>query len=250
MGIYGREKYRGRVKTFRCDGINVNSSCRFCRVIILKLALANQSPSVMPKITQLSQLDLNKTYSYADYLTWQFDEAVELIKGKIILMSPAPNVRHQDVSMNISSLLHTYFKRKNCRVYAAPFDVRLYDRKQSILASKEIHTVVQPDLCVICDTGKLDAQGCNGAPEWIIEILSKGNSKKEMQVKYELYAESGVSEYWLVYPYEQAVYQFVLDDNGRYQLKAMYANNGLAVSHLFPELAIDLSEVFEAFDDE
>jgi len=198
----------------------------------------------MPKITQLSQLDLSKTYSYADYLTWQIDEAIELIKGKIMLMSPAPNVKHQGISMNMSHLLSNFFRHKKCRVYAAPFDVRLYDRKKSILANKEIHTVVQPDLCVICDTDKLDEQGCNGAPDWIIEILSKGNSKREMQIKYQLYAESGVSEYWLVYPYEQAIYQFVLDDNSQYQLKAMYSN-GLATPHLFPDLNIDLSEVFD-----
>jgi Uma2 family endonuclease len=198
----------------------------------------------MPKITQLSQLDLSKTYSYADYLTWQIDEAIELIKGKIMLMSPAPNVKHQGISMNMSHLLSNFFRHKKCRVYAAPFDVRLYDRKKSILANKEIHTVVQPDLCVICDTDKLDEQGCNGSPDWIIEILSKGNSKREMQIKYELYAESGVSEYWLVYPYEQAIYQFVLDDNNQYQLKAMYSN-GLATPHLFPDLNIDLSEVFD-----
>lgn len=199
----------------------------------------------MPKITQLSQLDLTKTYSYADYLTWQFDEAVELIKGKIMLMSPAPNVKHQRISTHLTATLYNFFRHKKCQVYAAPFDIRLYDRKKSVLANKEIHTVVQPDLCVICDTTKLDEQGCNGAPDWIIEILSKGNSKREMQIKYELYAESGVSEYWLVYPYEQAVYQFILDDNGCYQLKAMYANNGIAIPHLFPELSIDLSEVFE-----
>lgn len=198
----------------------------------------------MPKITQLSQLDLTKTYSYADYLTWHIDEAIELIKGKIMLMSPAPNVKHQSISMNLSNVLSNFFRHKKCRVYAAPFDVRLYDRKKSILANKEIHTVVQPDLCVICNTDKLDEQGCNGAPDWIIEILSKGNSKREMQIKYELYAESGVSEYWLVYPYEQAIYQFVLDDNGQYQLKAMYAN-GLARPHLFPELAIDLNDIFD-----
>jgi Uma2 family endonuclease len=204
----------------------------------------------MPKITQLSQLDFNKSYSYADYLTWQFDETVELIKGKIMLMSPAPNVKHQCVSMNLSRSLSNFFTRKKCQVYAAPFDVRLYDRKKSILASKEIHTVVQPDLCVICDTGKLDAQGCNGAPDWIIEILSKGNSKKETQIKYELYAESGVSEYWLVYPYEQVIHQFVLGESGRYELKHMYADDDMAVPYLFPELTVDLSEVFESFDDE
>lgn len=198
----------------------------------------------MTPITQLSQLDLNKTYSYADYLTWQFDEAVELIKGKIMLMAPAPNVRHQDISMNLSSLLHSYFRHKKCKVYAAPFDVRLYDRKKSILASQEIHTVVQPDLCVICNPDILDTQGCNGAPDWIIEILSKGNSKKELQTKYELYQETGVSEYWLVYPYEQTVHQFVLE-NGQYQLKKMYTTDDIASPYLFPELKIELTEIFE-----
>ena len=87
----------------------------------------------MPEITQLSQLDLNKTYSYADYMTWQFDELVELIKGKIMLMSPAPNVEHQSISMNLSRLLSIFFYHKKCRLFAAPFDVRLYDRKKSLL---------------------------------------------------------------------------------------------------------------------
>ncbi len=205
---------------------------------------------VMPKITLLSQLDLNRTYSYADYLTWQFNETVELIKGKVMLMSPAPNVKHQDISMSLSRSLSVFFRHKKCRVYAAPFDVRLYDRKKSMLANQDIHTVVQPDLCVICDTAKLDSQGCNGAPDWIIEILSKGNSKKELQIKYDLYAESGVSEYWLVYPYEQAIHQFVLNESGRYELKHMYADDDMAVPSLFPELAVDLSEIFELFDDQ
>ncbi len=220
------------------------------RVIISDTDLNAYRVSAMPKITQLSQLDLNRTYSYADYLTWQFNETVELIKGKIMLMSPAPNVEHQRVSMNLSGALFNFFKHKKCQVFAAPFDVRLYDRKKSILANKEIHTVVQPDLCVICDPEKLDAQGCNGAPDWIIEILSKGNLKKELQLKYALYAESGVSEYWLMYPYEQAVHQFVLNENGGYELKHMYADDDMAVPYLFPDLAVDLSEVFESFDDE
>jgi Uma2 family endonuclease len=199
----------------------------------------------MPKITELSQLDLTQTYSYADYLTWQFKEAIELIKGKIMLMSPAPNVNHQAISMNLSGVLSNFFKHKRCRVFAAPFDVRLYDRKKSILTSKEIHTVVQPDLCVICNPDILDKQGCNGAPDWIIEILSKGNSKREMQVKYQLYQESGVQEYWLVYPEQQAIHQFVLDNNGLYQLKNMYAEDDKATPSLFPELAIDLADLFE-----
>ncbi len=152
--------------------------------------------------------------------------------------------------MNLSRVLANFFLRQKCQVFAAPFDMRVYDRKKSILANKEIHTVVQPDLCVICDPELLDHQGCNGAPDWVIEILSKGNSKKELQLKYVLYAESGVSEYWLVYPYEQAVHQFVLNDSGSYELKHMYADDDIAIPHLFPDLAVDLSEVFESFDDE
>ncbi len=204
----------------------------------------------MTKITRLSQLDLNETYSYADYLTWQFKETVELIKGKVMLMSPAPNVKHQRVSMNFSGSLFNFFKRKKCQVFAAPFDVRLYDRKKSILVNEDIHSVVQPDLCVICNPDILDMQGCNGAPDWIIEILSKGNSKREMQIKYELYQESGVQEYWIVYPNDQAINQFVLDESGRYQLKQMYTDDDMATPHLFPELALDLTEVFEIWTEE
>ncbi len=201
----------------------------------------------MAKITELSQLDLNRTYSYADYMTWKFDDALELIKGKIMLMSPAPNVYHQDISTNLTRLLSVFFKHKKCRVYVAPFDVRLYDRKKSILASQDIHTVVQPDLCVICNPEILDLQGCNGAPDWIIEILSKSNAKRDMNIKYELYQESGVGEYWIVYPEEQAIHQFVLDENECYQLKRMYTGDDIATPYLFPELAVELTDVFETW---
>jgi len=204
----------------------------------------------MSKITELSQLDLNQTYSYADYLTWQFNDALELIKGKIMLMSPAPNVEHQRIERKLLVKIDRHLNGKKCEVFSAPFDVRLYDRKKSILASKDIHTVVQPDLCVVCNPGTLDKQGCNGAPDWIIEIVSQGNSKRDMQIKYRLYQESGVQEYWLVYPGQHAIHQFVLDDQGLYQLKNMYADDDQATPALFPELAIDLTEIFEAWPDQ
>lgn len=200
----------------------------------------------MPKITHLSQLDLTASYSYADYLNWQLDEAIELIKGKICMMAPAPNVKHQSISWKISGALFNFLNQKNCKAFSAPFDVRLYDRNKSILANKEITTVVQPDICVICDTSKLDEQGCNGAPDWIIEILSKGNSKKEVQTKHSLYAESGVKEYWLVFPYEEVIQQYVLnDDTGQYLLTNNYADDDMASPYLFPELTIDLTELFK-----
>ena len=201
----------------------------------------------MAQITRLSQLDLSASYSYADYLTWRLNETVELIKGRIQLMSPAPNVKHQRLSIYLSSHLFFYFENKSCQVFDAPFDVRLYDRNKSILANKDITTVVQPDICVICDKNKLDEQGCNGAPDWIIEILSKGNSKKEVKTKHALYAESGVKEYWLVFPYEEVIQQFVLcNQNNRYQLANNYAGDDIAIPHLFPDLLLDLSALFKA----
>ncbi|WKJ89887.1 Uma2 family endonuclease [Methylomonas montana] len=198
----------------------------------------------MAKITELSQLDMNGTYSYADYLTWQLEESVELIKGKIMAMSPAPNLKHQRISLNLSLSLGNHFKRKTCQVFVAPFDVKLYDSRKSKLSDLEVFSVVQPDLCVICDKSKLTEQGCDGAPDWIIEVLSPGNSKKEVRLKYDLYQENGVSEYWLVYPYEQIVQQFVLDDSGKYRLHALYPGNETATPYLFPELQIDLNDVF------
>jgi Uma2 family endonuclease len=199
----------------------------------------------MAKITELSQLDLNGTYSYADYLTWQLEENVELIKGKIMAMSPAPNLKHQNAITNLGGSLYQYFHKRPCKLFYAPFDVKLYNSQKSKLSDQDVFSVVQPDLCVICDKDKLTEQGCNGSPDWIIEILSPGNSKKEMRLKYDLYQENGVTEYWLVYPYEQAVYQFVLDQaTEKYQLFAMAAGDELATPFLFPELHIDLADVF------
>ena len=159
-------------------------------------------------------------------------------------MSPAPNVKHQSISRNLLLSVGNHLRGKRCKVFDAPFDVRLYDRKKSLKANREIYTIVQTDLCVICNPELLDTQGCNGAPDWIIEILSKGNSKKEMTIKYELYAEAGVLEYWIVYPEQEAIHQFVLNEQGHYDLKMMFAE-GTAQSHLFPDLEIELNEIFE-----
>jgi Uma2 family endonuclease len=200
----------------------------------------------MTIVTKLSDLDANGFYSYADYLTWQLDETVELIKGKIMAMCPAPNVCHQRISWQLNGALFQYFKNKKCAAFAAPFDVKLYNRQKSLLLTNtETHNVVQPDLCVICDPEKLTEQGCDGAPDWIIEILSKGNSKREMQLKYALYQENGVREYWLIYPYEKAVHQFVLNEHTeKYDLIAMFSDEDTVSPHLFPDLQIDLADVF------
>jgi len=122
------------------------------------------------KVTQIDQLDLQSSiYTYADYLTWKLDEMVEIIKGKIFPISPAPNTYHQTLSVNLTGLLKMMLKGKSCRLFHAPTDVRLITNGPN---DNQITTVVQPDLFIVCDPLKLDDQGCLGSPDFIIEILS------------------------------------------------------------------------------
>ena len=194
-------------------------------------------------ITSIDQLDLSKQYSYADYLTWQFTERVELLKGYLLKMA-APNTFHQRVSRKISFQIENYLQKSPCELFIAPFDVRLYNRKKSILADKDIFTVVQPDMCVICDKTKLDTRGCNGSPDFIIEILSPSNSKVDLKDKFALYEANGVLEYWIVAPNEKYIQQFVLE-NDKYYLHEVYSETENAIPFLFPALQIYLPDVFE-----
>ena len=202
----------------------------------------------MKKITDISQLDPNGVYNYADYLTWQFEQTVELIKGKLLKMA-APNRKHQKISWQLSGRFYNAFKGLPCEAYAAPFDVRLLDKKKSEKANKDVLTVVQPDLCVICDKEKLDEKGCIGAPDLIIEILSASNSKKEMRTKKELYEENGVKEYWIIDPTHETLFQYSLQDNGIYTSPLIFVNDETVQSTVFPTLEIDLSELFESEED-
>ncbi len=195
-------------------------------------------------ITDISQLDMNGTYSYADYLTWRFEEMVELIKGKISRMSPAPRTSHQRISWNLSFKIQTYLQHKKCVAFAAPFDVKLFDYKKSKKENKDIVTVVQPDLCIICDAEKIDDYGCNGAPDLIVEILSPGNSKKEMRVKYDLYEKALVREYWVADPERETVQVFTLNDENKYYHVKTYISDDTMYSHIFPDLEVNLPEVF------
>lgn len=194
-------------------------------------------------IHSLSELNLSQRYTYADYLAWQFSERVELLKGYIKKMA-APNPRHQIISRKLVFPLLAYFEGKECQVFYAPFDVRLYNRRKSILRDQEVYTVVQPDLCLICDPSKLDERGCNGAPDWIIEIISPSTAQTDTKDKLALYEEAAVSEYWVVFPNEQLIQQFVLKDQ-KYELLRVFTAADNATPALFPELSIPLSEVFK-----
>ncbi len=193
-------------------------------------------------ITSLDQLDLNGTYTYADYLLWQFSERVELLRGKVRQMA-APNRNHQEISARIQYTVYAALLKSPCKLYDAPFDVRL--TRFSKAKNKDVITVVQPDLCVICDLTKLDERGCNGAPDLIIEILSPGNSRTEMRDKFELYQEAGVLEYWVVSPTEKTILVWKLNEQGVYTGLAPVVEGDLLSTPIVPNLQIDVTEVFE-----
>ena len=197
----------------------------------------------MEAITKISQLDFSKVYSYADYMKWQFDNRIELIKGKILEMA-AQSIKHQDISVSLTRVFSNAFHKHACKLYHAPFDVRLINKKKST-ADKQVHTVVQPDLCVICDIEKLkDGRGCLGSPDLVIEILSPGNSTKEMKTKFELYEENEIQEYWLVEPQKETIFIYVLKD-GKYIGLRPFTIEDIITSPTFPNLQVEVKEVFE-----
>ncbi len=205
-------------------------------------------------ITSLDQLDFTKKYSYEDYLTWQFEEFVELIKGKIMPMS-APTRLHQEAVTNLTVIIGSHLKQNNldCKVYVAPFDVRLLRNPNERLETrlqktdKEIYTVVQPDICVICDLEKLDDKGCNGAPDLIIEIVSEksaANAKRDVVDKYETYAENGVPEYWLARPVEKTVQKFLLNSSNKYESQGYFAIDDEIMCSVLSNLTIPINDIF------
>lgn len=187
--------------------------------------------------------DLSLSYTYADYLKWDLPEMVELIRGKVYKMSPAPTSRHQTIVVNLVTEIKAFLKKQKCKVFVAPFDVRL-PRKGK--ANEDISTVVQPDICVICDPIKIDKRGCLGAPDWVIEILSKHTSSKDLNEKFEVYEEAGVKEYWVVHPGEQTVLVYTLNDRGKYEgILKPYVRTDKVQPKTLPGLTIDLTEIFE-----
>ena len=199
-------------------------------------------------ITDINQLDFSKQYTYADYLTWKFKERVEIIRGWIMKMA-APSPTHQLISKRLMFRMEQHLRNGPCQTFYAPMDVRLPDyRYPTDTGDQQILDTVQPDLFVVCDAGKIDQKGCIGAPDWIIEILSPGNSKKEMRHKFQLYESAGVREYWIVDPEHCCVQVFDLHDEG-YHLRRIFVHDDRVASALFPELIIDLREVFPEVQD-
>jgi Uma2 family endonuclease len=184
-----------------------------------------------------------------------FDERVELIKGKIMKMSPAPSRRHQGISSRIHILIGNHLFLNACSVYSAPFDVRLpisedlkistkYKKNAKKLPDGKIMTVVQPDLTVVCDPEKLDDRGCIGAPDLVVEILSPGNKHIELTDKFEIYQEASIKEYWIVYPDYEYVIIYSLS-KGSYVGSKPYTLADIMTSKVLKGIEIKVSDIFK-----
>lgn len=181
-------------------------------------------------------------FTYADYLTWPDDERWEIIDGVAYAMSPAPGVAHQRISRALTRIIDTHLLGRQCELFTAPFDVRFADLSSA--SDNYVDTVVQPDILVVCDKRKLDERGCNGAPDFIIEISSPSTSKNDLTRKFDLYQRHGVSEYWIIHPAEQTLLVFKKEEDGLFGKPDRYAGDDKVPVPLLGELMIDLGEVF------
>lgn len=147
-----------------------------------------------------------KTYTEEDYYNLPEDIRAELIDGQIYYMS-APSRIHQEILNSINNTIYNYIRSKNgnCKVYPAPFAVKLFQDDDK--------TMVEPDISVICDPNKLTDRGCSGAPDWIIEIVSPTNPSHDYVKKLNLYLDAGVREYWIVDPRYSKIYVYNMESN-------------------------------------
>ena len=170
-------------------------------------------------------------YTAADYYAMTEEERIELIEG-VIYDQASPNRRHQDISGLLFRRIADYIDAKGgkCRVYPAPFDVQLSE-----------DTVVVPDISVICDPDKLTKQGCNGAPDWIIEIVSPNNAKRDYLQKLLIYNRAGVREYWIVDPEDESI--LVYDLTGEKMIAQTYSMTDTVKVGIYEDLVIDFADI-------
>lgn len=180
-------------------------------------------------------------YTFADCLIWDENQRIEIIEGEAFLMA-APSSIHQEISMEISRQLANYLEGKQCRVYPAPFDVRLFETEGD--APGDVDTVVEPDISVVCDKSKIDLYGCKGAPDLIIEILSPSSLRTDRLVKFRLYQRAGVQEYWIVDPENKSAQVFLSDGTGTLRPHEDYGREDVAKVNVLDGCFIELNKVF------
>ena len=160
------------------------------------------------------------------------DVRAEVFDGQIFYMA-GPSQDHQTISMELSTIINTYIKSKNgsCRVFHAPFDVKLSDTPL---------TIVQPDIMVVCDKNKLDSKRCNGAPDFIIEIVSDSNAADDYIRKLYYYKNYGVREYWIVDPRRKTVTVNYFEED---ILNIPYTFDSIIKVYIYEDLYINFSDI-------
>jgi len=177
-----------------------------------------------------------KYYTYNDFLEWDEDVRAELLDGEIVMMAP-PFRAHQGVVTELLFQIKSYLKGKKCKVYPAPFAVRLFPQK-----NKRDDTVFEPDIVVVCDQEKLDDKGCNGPPDMVIEVISPSSAKYDRVLKFRKYQKAGVREYWIVDPEIKTVQVNILE-NGHY-VTSVFDETDKAPVTVLEGCEIDLAGVF------
>ena len=177
---------------------------------------------------------LNEKYTYQDYLNWPDDERWEIIDGIAYNMSPAPKIKHQRISGNFYFEIKRRLKEQDakCDIFEAPTDVVLDE-----------YNVVQPDIFLVCDEKKITEDNIKGAPELIIEIVSKTTAYKDTKVKKDLYERFGVKEYILIYPELEIAERFLLKE-GEYGSPERFNWDEVLKLKTF-DIEINLWEIFE-----
>ena len=186
-------------------------------------------------------IDPIKTYTYKDYILYDENERIEIIKGEIINMSPAPSRIHQKIILKLSTQIENYIASSNvsCEVYPSPFDVILKNDDEEVINSKNI---VQPDLSVICDKIKLTDKGCTGSPDMIVEVVSPFNPSNDYVRKLNLYEMFKVKEYWIINPMRKNILVYTLTENG-YDAPISYTFDDKVKVNIYDNLEIDFTSI-------
>lgn len=188
------------------------------------------------------EADENKRqYTYADYLTWTENERIEIVDG-MLYVQVTPSPEHQLISGELFRQIANYLQGKPCKVYNAPFCVRLAKGDES--KDEDIKNIFEPDITIVCDQTKMDENGCNGTPDMIIEVVSASSINHDKVTKFIQYEIAGVKEYWIVEPECKLVSVFVLENDGRYGRQEIYTEDEKITVSLFTDLIVDLSTVF------
>ena len=179
----------------------------------------------------------NKKYTYEDLEKINDGNRYEILDGELYLLS-RPVSKHQVILLDMGQQFNDFFKNKKCTPFIAPLDVRL-DSK-----GKKSKNVVQPDLMVVCDENKIQDK-IEGAPDLVVEILSKYNKLHDKFDKYHLYQKYGVREYWIIDIEEGIAYVYILSKENIYTLPKLYKIKEKIKSSIFKGLEISLEETFK-----